>query len=255
LTNSSHFVKTGHGTRRDKVNERKTEQGQSILETAIVLVVLVMLLYGVVEVGFGLRNYLLVSNANREAARFAARGRFTDEQIAERLISSGGVERIGNRDVPFLRSQEMTPTAATRNTGIIITTIMMDDKGNFEDEDVTRYAEGVFSCGSCDGVPAGYIVDKELGLRILPPDEYAAYSLVDLKVIQDTQGPSTDQINDERADVYDLPRLDNQIIIVETFFMHRPWGRGLLPDPWVMYVRTDMRVATGRSGGGGAAGP
>jgi hypothetical protein len=238
------------------VNDRKTERGQSLLETAIVLMVLVILLYGVVEVGFGLRNYLLVSNANREAARFAARGQFTDEQIADRLISSGGVERIGGEDVPFLRAQAITATAATRNTGIIITTIMMDDEGNFEDEDVTRYADGVFSCGDCAGVSAGYIVDADRGLRVLPPDEYADYSLVDLDDIQDTHGPVTDQINDEReAEPYNLPRLDNQIIVVETFFMHRPWGRGLLPDPWVMYVKTEMRVATGRSGGGGGEEP
>jgi hypothetical protein len=245
------FIETGHETRRDEMSEQKAERGQSMLETAIVLMMLVILLYGVVEVGFGLRNYLLVSNANREAVRFAARGRFTDEQIIDRLISSGGVERIENRDVPFLRAQEMTPTAAIRNTGIIVTTILMDDEGNFEDEDVTRYADGVFSCGSCEGVDEAYIVNPELGLRILPPSEYAAYSLVDLGAIKDTHGPATDQINDERENDYDLNRLDNKIIIVETYFMHRPWGRGLLPDPWVMYVKSEMRIATGRSGGGG----
>jgi len=230
------------------VNRRKREQGQSLLETAVVLLLLVMILYGVVEVGFGLRNYLLVSNANREAARFAARGRFNDEQIAERLVSSGGVERIVNSDVPFLRSQEIAePAEATRNTGIIITTILMDDEGNFGDPDVTRYAEGVFSCGSCDGVPPAYMVDEKLGLRILPPDEYANYSLVDLGDIRANHSDITDQINDER-EALTLPRLDNQIIVVETLFIHRPWGRGLLPDPWVMYVHTEMRVATGRSG-------
>lgn len=228
------------------MNRRKREQGQSLLETAIILLVLVMLLYGIVEVGFGLRNYLLVSNANREAARFAARGRFTDEQIADRLVSSGGVERVAGQDVPFLRTEEMTPSAATRNTGIIITTILMDDEGNFEDEDVTRYAEGVFSCGDCDGVAGAYMVDEKLGLRILPPDEYDDYSRVDLGDIRANHSDITDQINDERADDYDLPRLDNRIIVVETFFIHRPWGRGLLPDPWVMYVHTEMRIATGR---------
>lgn len=238
------------------MNGRKTERGQSLLETAIILMVLVLLLYGIVEVGFGLRNYLLVSNANREAARFAARGRFTDAQTAERLIASGGVERIGTSDVPFLRSQEITPTAATRNTGIIITNILMDDKGNFEDDDVTRYAEGVFACGACDGVNPAYIVDEELGLRLLPPDEYADYSRVDMGDIEDTHSDITNEINDTReAPPYELPRMDNRIVVVETYFIHRPWGRGLLPDPWVMYVKTEMRIATGRSGGGGGAGP
>jgi hypothetical protein len=238
------------------VNGRKTEQGQSILETAIILMVLVLLLYGIVEVGFGLRNYLLVSNANREATRFAARGRFTDEQTAARLVSSGGVERIGSSDVPFLRSQEVTSTAATRNTGIIITNILMNAEGNFdEDDDVTRYAEGVFACGSCDGVDPAYMVDEELGLRVIPPDEYAEYSQVDLVDILATHGPITKQINDDRWNNYDLPRLDNRIIVVETYFVHRPWGRGLLPDPWVMYVKTEMRIAPNRSEEGGGTGP
>ena len=228
------------------MNRRKREKGQSLLETAIVLLLLVMLLYGVVEVGFGLRNYLLVSNANREAARFAARGRFNNEQIADRHVSSGGVERAGSQDVPFLRTEVVTPATASRNTGIIITTIVMDDEGNFDNDDVTRYAEGVFSCGSCDGVPSAHIVDAKLGLRILPEAEYADYSLVDLADIRATHSDITDQINDDREITFDLPRLDNQIIIVETFFIHRPWGRGLLPDPWVMYVHTEMRVATGR---------
>jgi hypothetical protein len=230
------------------VNKRKREQGQSLLETAIVLLVLVMILYGIVEVGFGLRNYLLVSNANREAARFAARGRFNDEQIADRLVSSGGVERIEGQDVPFLRTEEITPAAATRNTGIIITTILMDDEGNFDVDDVTRYAEGVFSCGDCDGVPPAYMVDEELGLRILPPDEYDDYSQVSIDDIIANHRQVTIDINDDRENNYDLPRLDNRIIVVETFFIHRPWGRGLLPDPWVMYVHTEMRIATGRGG-------
>jgi hypothetical protein len=249
----------GRKTGRGKVNGRKTEQGQSILETAIILMVLVLLLYGIVEVGFGLRNYLLVSNANREAARFAARGRFTDEQTAARLISSGGVERIGSSDVPFLRSQEITSTAATRNTGIIITNILMDDEGNFDDEDVTRYAEGVFSCGECvdlEGAPLPGVVNDELGLKVLLPGEYAEYSQVDLVDIKDTHGDITREINDEReAEPYNLPRMDNRIVVVETYFIHRPWGRGLLPDPWVMYVKTEMRIASGRSGGGGGTGP
>jgi hypothetical protein len=228
------------------------------VETAIILMVLVLLLYGIVEVGFGLRNYLLVSNANREATRFAARGRFTDEQIAARLVSSGGVERVGSSDVPFLRSQEMTSTAATRNTGIIITNILMDVEGNFENEDVTRYAEGVFSCGECvdlEGDPLPGVVNDELGLKVLLPGEYAEYSLVDLADILATHGPITKQINDDRWFNYGLPRMPNQIVIVETYFAHRPWGRGLLPDPWVMYVKTEMRVASGRSGGGGGTGP
>jgi hypothetical protein len=228
------------------MNGPKKERGQSLIETAIVLLVLVLILYGVVEVGFGLRNYLLVCNANREAARFAARGRFSDEQVAERLISSGGVERAGGFDVPFLRTvypehpvSGNPILAAPPNTGIIITYIPMDDHGEINLDEVRLYAEGVIACGACEGVdPELIVVD---GMKIIDAED----SLVDWDEVVARHSDLTEQINDER-EANDLARQDNRIIIVETFFAHHPWGRGLVPDPWVMYTHTEMRVSTGR---------
>jgi hypothetical protein len=230
------------------MNGRKMERGQSIIETAIVLLVLVLILYGVVEVGFGLRNYLLVCNANREAARFAARGRSTDQldQVAERLVSSGGVERITGLDVPFLRTvypehpvSGNPILAAPPNTGIIITYIPMDAAGEINPDEVKHYAEGVIACGACDGVDEELIVVP--GMRIIN----AGDTLVVWDDVVARHKDLTIQINQDRVD-NDLARQDNQIIIVETFFAHHPWGSGLVPDPWVMYTHTEMRITTGR---------
>ena len=73
------------------------EKGQSTAEFAIVLPVLIIMMVLVAESGFLLRNCLLVSSANREAARFAARGRYSDSRVGERAVVAGGVVNRGGK--------------------------------------------------------------------------------------------------------------------------------------------------------------
>jgi Flp pilus assembly protein TadG len=49
------------------------QQGQGLVEMAIITPILIFILIGVFEVGWALRGYLVLINANREAARFAVR--------------------------------------------------------------------------------------------------------------------------------------------------------------------------------------
>ena len=95
---------------RDRTPGPKPRQrGQGLLELVVILPVLLILMVGVAEIGVGLRTYLLVINANREAARFAARGRYDDNRVAERVISAGGVVELGGTAVPFLRPSGTEP--------------------------------------------------------------------------------------------------------------------------------------------------
>ena len=84
------------------MKEHRAKRGQGLVEFAIMLPILLLLLIGLAELGFALRNYLVVVNADREGCRFAARGRFSDERVIERVISAGGVVRRGGLDVPFM---------------------------------------------------------------------------------------------------------------------------------------------------------
>ena len=59
---------------------------------------------------------------------------------------------------------------------------------------------------------------------------------------------STRAINDLREAAMYEP-MDNHIVVVETFFMHRPLLNKYLlplPDPWMMYAQTEMRVTRSR---------
>ena len=49
-------------------------RGQSLVEFALILPVLVILVLGIVDFGMGLRSYISLTNATREGARFAAVG-------------------------------------------------------------------------------------------------------------------------------------------------------------------------------------
>lgn len=212
------------------MGKRRTERGQGLLELAIILPVLLILLMGLVEIGYALRDYLVVVNASREGCRFAARGRYSDEDIVERAVTAGGIVRLGEplRDVPFLRTSSIGDIAS--NTAVIVTNIPTDSFG--EPISITVQASGVF-------LPEG----AEEARAVEPSD-----SAVSPAQIVDRHRPVTQGISAAREDA-GYERLGNHIVVVEVFFMHRPlWNNSfvLLPDPIRMYAQTEMRVVTDR---------
>jgi len=49
-------------------------RGQSLVEFSLVLPVLLIIVFGIIDFGMGLRSYISLTNATREGARFAAVG-------------------------------------------------------------------------------------------------------------------------------------------------------------------------------------
>jgi hypothetical protein len=217
--------------RRESMGKRRKERGQGLLEMAVVLPVLLILMLGVVEVGYALRNYLRVVNANREGARFAARGQFDDGQVGERVLVSGGTDAALSEH--FLR----TDIGGTDpNTGFIITHIEMDSAGDV-------IASRVWVSG---------VMPTEAGELRLIRDTDSVISMTSAAYSQliARHEVSTESINATRA-AADYERMENHIVVVETFFMHHPlWNNPLLPlpNPWLMHARTEMRVVTSRDG-------
>lgn len=52
----------------------KRSRGQSLVEFSLTLPILLMLVFGIVDFGLGLRSYISLSNAVREGARYASVG-------------------------------------------------------------------------------------------------------------------------------------------------------------------------------------
>ena len=223
---------------RSEMGKRTKEQGQGLLELAVILPVLLILMIGLVEIGYALRDYLVVVNACREGGRFAARGRFADQAVGERVVSAGGIVRLGDppADVPFLRTYGTDP-----NTAIMVTHIPMDNSGSVEPLSVTVYISGVVPSGAGDDIRSVWPSNPP-GM-VLSPD-----SKIVMQEVIDRHGPATENINATR-DAAGYEEMGNHIVIVEVLFMHHPmWNNPFvpLPDPWMMHAKTEMRVVTDR---------
>ncbi len=201
----------------------RKERGQSVVEFALLLPFLVMLIILMVETAFALRSYLVVTSANREGIRFAARGRYTDEVAAARIVESAGQVRRGNEIVPLLRT-----TGNDSNTGVIITHIPIRADGTLGSGRI--YFTGTVTVN---------------GERI-PIDP--SYSRISGAQLADRHAQITVQVNNLRQqEGYDT--LDNELVIVEIFYRHEPiWVFDFLPPPFngpiLLYSRSVMRIVS-----------
>lgn len=72
------------------------QKGQSLVEMALITPLLLVMLLGLFEAGYQIRTYLVLVNANREAARFLSKeGVYTPEQTYEHFSDSL------SRQIPF----------------------------------------------------------------------------------------------------------------------------------------------------------
>jgi hypothetical protein len=103
-------------------------RGQSYLELASALPVLLVLIMGLVEVGFLMRAQLVLTNATREGARLASRG-IGDEKVVERTVSA---------------FSHQLPTDLDTNTGIAVTRFFIPGLPGDPEVTSTTYFTGTF---------------------------------------------------------------------------------------------------------------
>jgi len=198
----------------------RKQRGQSLVELALLLPVLLAIVILMVEVGFAMRNYLVVVGANREGVRFASRGRFDDETVAQQIVTSGGVLPGDGEPVSFLRT-----LGDDANTGIIITHLPIRDDGVLTP---TVYLSGTLSTVT--------------GARPIA----AGDSRIDLAAIAQRNISATLQINQLRESA-GYERLDSEMIVLEVFYTHETlWRYDFVPiqGPWPMYTQSSMRVVS-----------
>lgn len=78
----------------------RSEGGQSTLEFAMVLPMLLLLLMGIIEFGRIISSYMIINNLAREGARFAAVGK-TDSQITTILLNEHATLDVDKLEVQF----------------------------------------------------------------------------------------------------------------------------------------------------------
>ncbi|MCX7842956.1 MAG: pilus assembly protein [Clostridia bacterium] len=85
-------------------------RGQSVVETALVLPLIILILAGIIDFGLLFNNYLVISNASREAARLAAVG------ASDSAINSSIINAARSLD-QNLMTVTITPSQSSRKKG------------------------------------------------------------------------------------------------------------------------------------------
>ncbi len=225
---------------------KKRTRGQSLVELALTLPLLLLMFVGLIEIGATLRNYLVLVNANREGVRFAARGRWFDEEsdiqeIFKRTIAAGGCEGQHCTSADYVTIMRTVGKAGfPANTTIAVTFIQVPDQV----DDVLMDSI----------VDEGYTVNTPWISGTLPMG-YANFD----DLISDLTDFATDRAIQAQADnqafnqkfflddkTIDIPSEDN-FVIVETWFRHEqllklPIFTAVLPEEFQLHIRSEMRV-------------
>ncbi len=218
---------------------QKQNRGQSIVEFTLVLPFLLMLALGLIEAGYTMYHYLLLSNANREGVRLAARGRFADEDISNRIVAAAGMREVDGAFQNIFVPGE--------NYGVIITRIPLANVENLNnvseivccDPNCPTPGEGVVQVSRC--VMGSINEDGSDTPRDLVPADSRINDIADFQ--DDLEISSI--IEQMRKDEGYIER-GNVLVVVETYFAH-PMVLHLpeffpIPDPLSLYFKSTMRV-------------
>lgn len=188
----------------------RAREGQGLVEMALALPVLLLMFLGMIELGLLLRAHLVVVNADREAARFASRGTFTNDQIAERAVTAFAGQLPANLEGP------------DANTQIIITRLHIP--ANQDPSWDPQYITGTLGVVS----------------QIDPEAEAARFKAENDQFNQDLHSSQPDAMATSQEVVF------VEIYYHHYEVLRAPIIEWLFPDPMVVYWRTVMRVGQSR---------
>jgi hypothetical protein len=242
-------------------------RGQSLVEMAVVTPLLIFLMIGVFEVGWALRNYLVLVNVNREITRFAVRPGYLDFSSQESINTS--YERVLEWATSSVSEQlPLDFDETTGNTTLIVSHIVVDTGQPCEDAD----KDGEIDC-DCS------LFDSDPLANPFPHDDIIIHpGLNGYQYQMQTFGPltTTTGVRNTRLDYnqlgQDLSAQNNQfncklikrdgvassnnVIVTELYYdlpqlLGFPFISNPLTDPIPLYTHTTMRlIGAARSTGG-----
>jgi hypothetical protein len=99
---------------------RLNEKGQNFVEMALTLPIIIVLFFGMIEIGLATHSFLVVANSAREGARFGARGVHVPMNDIIDIIETSMNQGLG---ADYFGSDA--------NTTVIVTQIDIDDDGTY----------------------------------------------------------------------------------------------------------------------------
>jgi hypothetical protein len=242
-------------------------KGQSLVEMAIIAPLLLLLFIGVLEVGWAIRGYVVLLNADREATRFAAKGQYL-------RFDTTDVEDIGYGSVlsqtlaSMSRQLDFDVLSDDPNGTLIISHYLVDTQSPCEDPPCNEKCRDKNKPGGCDcTTPDRREDDYGADDLVLHPgmDGYGHLSMLygiprESRLNHEQIVADLKEQNDAfncRLNVQDpsAPWSDNSVVIVEAFYAQPqllgvPLISNYLTDPIPLYANTMMRITGGQEAKG-----
>lgn len=262
-----------------KSGPRPAGRGQSLVEMAIAAPILIFILLGLFEVGWALRGYLALANANREVTRFAVRPGYLDYSSISDLTNQDiygpevGYDKV--RDHVYTAMSDQLRLDLDQNATLIIHHLVIDtgwpckqeDKKNpkwdnswcdcsqvgnptysklFTGDDLIRHPGQPGMAYHRYTYPPDTTVASRINYDVEVPKLVAANNKLNCELLKRTQGAA-------------LPSANN-LVIVELFHSQNqlfgfPLISNPLTDPVPMYTHTAMRISSPRSDDADLVGP
>jgi competence protein ComGC len=94
----------------------KRQKGQTLVELALVLPIIILILFGILEFGRIFHSYIVITNAAREGVRLGAVGK-PDEEIISRIRETAPLYEVDTR----LQVTRLEPDESARTSGLPMT--------------------------------------------------------------------------------------------------------------------------------------
>jgi hypothetical protein len=257
---------------KDKLISKRSRQpgspgqyGQSLVEMAIITPLLLLMFIGVLEVGWAIRGYIVLLNADREATRFAARGQYLDFHQTER--SEIGYGYVLSHTMDSMAQQLAFDVTSGEPNGTLIVSHYLVDTGkpcadppcNDDCEADRHNKDGGCDCTTPDRREPDYPYDD---LVLYPGtagyDHFTALYGISRESRIETAGLIAEL--KEQNDAFNcslnakdpsVPWSANSVVVVEAFYdqpqlLGVPLISNKFTDPVPLYVETAMRIASDR---------
>ena len=132
----------------------RSERGQSLLEFALVLPVFLVLVFGIIDFGLGLKAWISITNAAREGARVGAVRGTCDEIRQQVKDTSGGLVTSDDQI-------EITPEDCDGTSGDSVTVTV-----TYEYDLITPLGGMLSILGSGAGLPSSFELESTSDMRV-----------------------------------------------------------------------------------------
>ncbi|MEW5960780.1 MAG: TadE family protein, partial [Chloroflexota bacterium] len=252
-----------------KLNNFRTQKGQSLVEMAITAPILIFLLIGVFEVGWAIRSYVVLVNVNREITRFAVRPGYLDFSTKDSTASNYQEVRDWV-DTSLTGQLDMDFTSTNGNATLLISHLVVD---------TGQPCDGTCpsDCNDLDPADPDYDADDVFSIDDLiihpnkPGMEYQAERFGPASTSTGARNTriNYDQVTQQLAvqnNIFNCEILKkggvpsaNNVVITE-LFLDQPqlFGFPLISNPFTdpvpLYTHTSMRLVSAARSAGSAAG-